>query len=122
MLQRCTRPTHHKYPNYGGRGITVCAEWRSFEDFYKWATANGYNEGLSLDRIDDNGNYEPSNCRWTDMTTQCNNKRTNVWLERNGEIHTMVEWTRLLDIDYKWFSKTWQKKGFNRVDYEDVSR
>jgi hypothetical protein len=122
MLQRCTRPTHHKYHNYGERGITVCDEWRTFEGFHKWAIHNGYGDNLSLDRIDDNGNYEPSNCRWTDMMTQCNNKRTNVWLERDGEIHTMAEWSRLLDIDYKWLAKNWQEEDFHRVDYEDVRR
>ena len=90
MLQRCTNPTHEKYQKYGGRGITVCMAWRTFEGFHTWAIHNGYGNNLTLDRIDTNGNYEPCNCRWTDQKTQQNNKRTNVWLERNGEVHTIV--------------------------------
>ena len=122
MLQRCTRPTHHKYPNYGGRGITVCIEWRTFEGFHKWATSNGYGEGLSLDRIDTNGNYEPNNCRWADQRTQQNNKRTNVWLERDGEIHTLAEWSRLLDINYDWLARNWQEEDFQRIEYHADGR
>ena len=77
MRDRCTLPTCHAWDNYGGRGITVCARWLvSFENF--WADmAPGYRKGLSLDRIDNRGNYEPSNCRWADQKTQDRNKRTN---------------------------------------------
>ena len=83
IKQRCNRVGHTQYANYGGRGISVCEEWQSdFQTFYNWAMANGYDENAefgkcTLDRIDVNGNYEPSNCRWVDMKTQQNNRRNN---------------------------------------------
>ncbi|MEG7700659.1 hypothetical protein U2075_14750, partial [Listeria monocytogenes] len=64
MIQRCTNPNNQKYYSYGARGISFYAGWKTFIPFQKWALENGYKEGLSLDRIDVDGNYEPSNCRW----------------------------------------------------------
>lgn len=76
MLARCSNPKESHYPDYGGRGITVCDKWRNFETFAKWANNNGYTEALTIDRINVNGNYEPNNCRWTTMAVQNRNKRT----------------------------------------------
>lgn len=76
MKQRCYNPKHKVYINYGGRGITICDIWRkSLVSFYTWALANGYEEGLSIDRIDNDGNYEPINCRWTTRCVQSRNTR-----------------------------------------------
>ena len=81
MKDRCTNPTNKGYPSYGGRGITICEEWLdNFEAFYAWAMANGYDPNApryqcTIDRIDNDGNYSPSNCRWTTMATQNKNKR-----------------------------------------------
>lgn len=75
MRQRCYNPNQKHYNRYGGRGITVCDEWlNSYESFYKWAIDNGYSEGLTIDRINNDGNYEPGNCRWTTQKIQNQNK------------------------------------------------
>lgn len=97
MKRRCDTPSLKAYPDYGGRGITVCDEWvNSYEAFRDWSIANGYDETLTIDRIDNNGNYEPENCRWVDCVAQANNRRSNVILELNGESHNITEWARIL--------------------------
>lgn len=76
MIARCTRKTHHAYKYYGGRGISVFDDWKNnFESFHNWAINNGYYSGLTIDRINNDGNYEPSNCRWVTMKVQSNNRR-----------------------------------------------
>lgn len=75
MLSRCNNPNVNCYKNYGGRGISVCKEWNAFEIFYQWAIENGYKEGLKIDRIEVDKNYEPSNCRWVTHKENERNKR-----------------------------------------------
>lgn len=93
MKARCLRETAPNYGNYGARGILVCKEWANdFVCFYEWSMANGYADGLTLDRIDNEKGYFPENCRWADAKTQCNNKRNNHRLTANGETKTVTEW------------------------------
>lgn len=84
---------------YKNRGIKICDEWLNDVDkFYEWSIANGYDSTKTIDRINTNGNYEPSNCRWVNMKTQQNNKRNNVVVKHNGESHTFSEWCDILGI------------------------
>ena len=99
MKDRCYKAEDNKYQRYGGRGISVCDEWlSSFQAFYDWAMANGYRDDLTIDRIDNDGNYCPENCRWATPTTQQNNKSTNRHIEYQGEMVTIAEAARLTGI------------------------
>lgn len=105
IIKRCCSQSNKAYHNYGGRGITVCEEWlHDFRKFYDWAIANGYKEGLSIDRIDNNGNYEPSNCRWGTQKEQMNNTRKNHIITYKGETHTISEWADIVGICYNTLS------------------
>lgn len=102
MLTRCNNPNSTHYHRYGGRGIKVCGEWEnSFESFYKWATSNGYSETLTLDRHDNDGNYEPSNCRWRTVREQTLNTSRNHLIEFGGEIKPLTKWCSEFDINPK---------------------
>lgn len=95
MKQRCYNPKAKSYKDYGGRGITVCDEWKdNFQAFYDWAMANGYDDMLSIDRINSNDIYNPLNCRWATMEEQQNNKRNNHLLTYKGETLTVNQMAR----------------------------
>ena len=99
MRARCQNPNTKCYNYYGGRGIKVCEEWlKDINSFYIWALKSGYNENLSIERIDVNGDYEPSNCKWATRTDQANNKRNNVFLTYNNEKKTIAQWARIYNI------------------------
>ena len=100
MKQRCYNPNNTYYHRYGGRGITICAEWKQdFKAFYDWAMSNGYTDELTIDRIDVNGNYEPSNCRWVTKEIQNKNTRRNINITYKGETHNVREWSSILNIN-----------------------
>lgn len=95
MRGRCNSPGTKDYKRYGARGIRVCAEWDSYGKFRKWALANGFRKGLTLDRIDSDGNYEPGNCRWIPKGLQQDNTRRVTRLTLNGVTRPITEWARL---------------------------
>jgi len=99
MKTRCYNPNFVRFKDYGGRGITICNEWlNDFQAFYDWSIKHGYQEHLTIDRINNNGDYEPSNCRWVTNTIQVNNSRQCNLIEFNGEIHNLTEWSKILGI------------------------
>lgn len=102
MKQRCYNVKHNNYKRYGGRGIKVCDEWlNDSQAFIDWALNNGYADDLTIDRIDNDGNYEPSNCRWITVKEQQNNKSTNIKVTYDGRTMTLKEWADKLCICYQ---------------------
>lgn len=101
MKYRCNNAKAPNYKNYGGRGIAVCDEWSNdFSKFKEWSVKNGYQEGLTLDRINNNGNYESDNCRWVDVQTQNNNKRKTLIVVIDGKEVSLKEYSVMVDIPY----------------------
>lgn len=101
MKQRCSNPSRTNHKHYKNKGIIVCEEWRNdFQAFHDWAMANGYADNLTLDRIDNNGNYEPSNCRWATPKEQENNRSNNVYLTINGETKPLAQWATENGLKY----------------------
>jgi hypothetical protein len=98
---RCLNKNSKSFKNYGGRGIKICNEWFEFNNFYDWALKTGYKKGLTIDRIDVNGDYCPENCRWATKKVQANNSRSNIRVTMNGETHTLIEWSRIYKINYR---------------------
>lgn len=114
MKQRCFNPNNSSFHRYGGRGIIVCDDWKNnFSSFYDWSMTNGYSQNLSLDRIDNNSNYCPENCRWTDKLTQANNTRTNRYFVYKNQTKTIAEWSRFFNISYKNLYIKLQKNNFD---------
>ena len=102
MKSRCYREKDTRYHRYGGRGIIVCDEWKNdFIAFHNWAMNNGYQEELTIDRIDIDGNYEPSNCRWATIKEQCNNRSTNILITIGNSTRNLTEWCDIFNVDYK---------------------
>lgn len=101
MKQRCFNKNSKNYEHYGNRGITVCEEWKnSFEHFKQWSLNNGYNENLSLERINNNQGYYPENCKWATVKQQGSNRRTNININRNGVTKTLKEWCEIEKVPY----------------------
>lgn len=94
MKSRCTNPRVKQYADYGGRGISVCDRWQSFANFLE-DVGDGFAPGMTLDRIDTNGDYSPENCRWATRRVQNNNKRNNNYIEFQGAVRSLTEWARI---------------------------
>lgn len=100
MKQRCYNPNNERYIHYGNKGISICSEWlENYDNFYNWAINNGYSEKLSIDRIDNNSNYEPSNCRWTNAKNQATNRTTTNFITYNNQTLSISEWSCKLGIN-----------------------
>lgn len=107
---RTKNPNNQDYKDYGGRGIKICPEWdNDFMNFYNWAIENDYSDNLSIDRIDVNGNYEPSNCRWATPIQQGRNKRNNLLITYKNETHCLSEWEEILGIDRRTLSNRFKR-------------
>ena len=115
MLHRCYNMDDLRYSNYGGRGISVCDEWKnSFDKFIQWSFCNGYKKGLQIDRVDNNGNYEPNNCRWVDTKQNCRNRSSNILVEYEGSMITIIELSEILNQPYKKVYYKYRKYGVKR--------
>lgn len=112
MKERCYNEKCKVYHSYGGRGIIMCAEWRnSIGAFCEWGMINGYAKGLELDRENNNGNYEPSNCRFITPAQNSRNRRSNIWITYNNKTMILKDWATELGINYKSLHKKMKYKG-----------
>lgn len=102
IKRRCYNSNEIRYKNYGGKGIKMFEEWKNdFSIFEEWALNNGYEDDLTIDRIDLSKDYDPSNCRWATIEQQANNKSNNVFVEVNGITHTLGEWAKIVGVPYR---------------------
>lgn len=100
MKGRCCNSNHTSYMYYGGKGIKIFGEWiNDFQTFHDWAISAGYNDSLTIDRINSDGNYEPSNCRWVSMADQANNTSNNRLITANGKTQTLTKWSQETGIN-----------------------
>lgn len=99
MMSRCYRQKDASYSRYGGRGIKVCDEWHNIENFEKWVKEHPYFDGATIERIDNDGDYCPENCRWATMFEQDKNRHNSILIEWNGETHNITEWAEITGIN-----------------------
>ena len=120
---RCCHKNNPAYSLYGGRGISICDDWKnSFEAFARWALANGYQNDLTIERIDYNKGYMPENCKWISMSEQANNRRSNVSITFNNETHNLSEWCKIYGKEYNLvYNRIHKNKwNFERAMFEPV--
>lgn len=117
MKGRCYNQNDARYTSYGGRGITVCDDWKNdFATFYEWAKKNGYADTLTLDRINNDGNYCPNNCRWATSQQQSRNRRSNIKITIGNSTKTLMEWCKIFDLDYNTIHARYKKNDFIGID------
>lgn len=116
MKRRCKDINNKRYSFYGGKGVVICKEWENdYLSFRNWAMSHGYDGKLTIDRIDNGGDYTPENCRWATGKEQQNNTSRNHWITCNGETHTVSEWADVFGVTYGAFLRR-IKKGLN-IDF-----
>lgn len=115
MKERCKNPNNVNYKWYGGKGITFDPSWNDFKPFYDWALANGWREGLTLDRVNGDEAYTPANCRWISHKNQCRNRVTNVSITVCGKTMLQCEWEEYLHIPRKYIAKWKMRHGMDYV-------
>lgn len=114
MKTRCYNPKVSGFENYGGRGIAICNDWKDdFVNFYNWAMATGYNDNMTIERVDVNGNYEPENCMWIKADEQSKNRRGNIYIELNGKTETLKGWCDELGLPYKIVHQRMKRDNLN---------
>lgn len=117
MKGRCYNPHDARYDRYGGRGITVCDEWKEdFSVFYEWALQNGYSDDLTIDRIDNDKGYFPDNCRWASQQEQSRNRGSNVKITIGNAKKTLTEWCEIFELDYKTILARYHRNKFRGID------
>ena len=113
IKNRCYNQNSQDYKDYGGRGIVMCDKWKNdFVEFLYWSLKNGWEKGLTIERKDFNGNYEPSNCEWIPMNQQGKNRRTCRLITYKGETHTIAEWSRIKGIPRETLGLRLKSKNF----------
>lgn len=117
MKSRCKNTNNPYYENYGGRGIKVCDEWNNFKVFYEWAMQNNYNDSLTIDRIDNNADYEPKNCRWVTLQEQEYNKRGNIYFYIDGKEKCLAEICKDYNVKY---TTIYRRIKINNMSIEDA--
>lgn len=126
IKKRCYNLKNEDYKNYGGRGIKVCEEWKNdFISFYNWSMVNGYQDNLSIDRIDNNGNYEPYNCKWSTRLEQNNNKRNNILIleKESNKFYTLSQLANKLNVEYSClYARIQRKSKFFFLNYEIINK
>jgi hypothetical protein len=117
MRNRCYNPHNARFDRYGKRGITVCDEWKDdFQPFFEWAMNNGYKDDLTIDRINNDGSYEPGNCKWSTTKEQCKNRSTNINITIGNSTRTLSEWCEIFNVDYKSTRARYFRNGFIGID------
>lgn len=120
IKSRCYNKNNNRYSDYGGRGISVCSEWlSSFDKFKDWAFENGYEDGLTIDRIDNDGPYSPDNCRWSNLETQVNNKRKTIYFEFFGIKKSLRQWVDFMGWNYKKYYGRYHR-GYETFREDDI--
>lgn len=120
IKNRCFNPKNVAYKDYGGRGITMCSEWfNDFESFNNWSIKNGYTNKLQIDRIDNNGNYDPSNCRWVTEEINANKRRSTFYIDVSGDKKPLKYYLRSIGLAHK-YSLFYRRLTVNKESFETI--